>query len=173
MRTARVLLFILSMCVAIEGRAFAQGSFVASLGKVYGGDVQTAGRSWALALGGSGAHSIGSEVEFSKNNNVTDLGGQQSNIYSLMASLLVTVPMHTVRPYALFGYGFIRQRTETSTGGVLSDLSKNDVGYNAGAGVTVHFARSAGVRFDLRHFKIRKADGMGFQRMTVGIVLGN
>ena len=77
-----------------------------------------------------------------------------------------------MKPYAIFGYGFIRQRTETSTGSVLSNLSNNDVGYNVGGGVTYKFSRAAGVRVDLRHFKVRKADGLSFQRIMVGIVLG-
>ena len=89
-----------------------------------------------------------------------------------MPSLFVAAPIGKVRPYGIFGFGFIRQRTETSTGGVLANLSDNDVGYNIGAGVTYQFSRGAGVRFDLRHFKVRKADGIGFNRLMVGLVLG-
>ena len=157
---------------ALEGIASAQGSLVASMGKAYGGSVDNSGKTYAIAVGGGGAHSIGSELEFARNNNVVDLAGQESKLYTLMASIVVGVPVHTVRPYVLFGYGFIRERTQTSSGGVLSDLSNNDVGYNAGAGVTYHFSRAAGVRFDLRHFKVRKADGLSFQRIMVGLVLG-
>jgi hypothetical protein len=32
---------------------------VLSLGKLYGGDVQTSSRTFGIALGGTGAHSIG------------------------------------------------------------------------------------------------------------------
>jgi hypothetical protein len=46
------------------------------------------------------------------------------------------------------------------------------VGYTAGGGVTYRFSKVAGVRGDLRHFKVRKSDGLSFQRLTVGIVLG-
>jgi hypothetical protein len=38
--------------------------------------------------------------------------------------------------------------------------------------VTVKFSKVAGVRADLRHFKVRKSEGLSFQRFTVGIVLG-
>jgi opacity protein-like surface antigen len=89
-----------------------------------------------------------------------------------MASVFVAVPVKRVKPYGIFGFGFIRQRTEASTGGVLSNLSDNDVGYSVGGGVTFQFARLAGVRGDLRHFKVRKSDGLSFQRLLVGIVLG-
>ena len=74
--------------------------------------------------------------------------------------------------FLALGYGFIRQRTADSTGSALSNLSNNDVGYNAGGGVTFKFSRAAGVRADLRHFKVRKSDGLSFQRLMVGIVLG-
>jgi hypothetical protein len=164
---------ITAFCCAFEGAAFAQGMFVASIGKVYGGDAQTSSRAYAIAIGGGGAHSIGSELEFSQANHFTDLSGNQSKILSLMASILVTVPTRVVRPYVVFGYGFIRQRTESSTGSVLSNLSNNDVGYSAGGGVTVKFSKVAGVRADLRHFKVRKSEGLSFQRFTVGIVLGS
>jgi hypothetical protein len=46
------------------------------------------------------------------------------------------------------------------------------VGYSAGGGVTYKFSRAAGVRADWRHFKVRKANGLSFQRIMVGIVLG-
>ena len=89
-----------------------------------------------------------------------------------MPSIFVAVPIDRVRPYGIFGFGFIRQRTETSSGGLLSNLSEDDLGYSVGGGVTFHFARHVGVRGDLRHFKVRKADGISFRRLTVGLVLG-
>ena len=89
-----------------------------------------------------------------------------------MPSIFVAVPIVRVRPYGIFGFGFIRQRTETSTGGMLSDLSNDDIGYSVGGGVTFISSRRAGVRGDLRRFKVRKADGISFKRLTVGLVLG-
>jgi opacity protein-like surface antigen len=115
---------------------------------------------------------VGSELEFSQTSHFTDLSGNESKVMSLMASVFVSVPAGSVRPYGIFGYGFIRQRTAASTGFVLSNLSNNDVGYSAGAGVTYKFSKAAGVRADLRHFKVRKANGLSFQRLMVGIVLG-
>jgi opacity protein-like surface antigen len=166
------LMMAIVLCCAFEGTAAAQGMLVGSIGKVYGGDAQTGAGTFAIGLGGGGAHSIGSELEFSQTSHFTDLSGNKSKVLSLMASVLVSVPAGRVKPYAIFGYGFIRQRTVASSGFVLSNLSNNDVGYSAGAGVTYKFSRGAGVRADLRHFKVRKADGLSFQRFTVGIVLG-
>jgi hypothetical protein len=93
-------------------------------------------------------------------------------IMTLMPSVLATVPAGPVRPYGVFGFGFIRQRTQTSEGGILSNLSDNDIGYCIGGGVTLRFARHAGVRADLRRFKVRTSDGLSFNRFMVGLVLG-
>ncbi len=171
MRTFLIALAVPLAMGAAAAPAAAQTSFVGSLGRAFGGDVQSSGTSWGLALGGSGAHSIGSELELSKNPHLATAGGQDLNVYTLMASLLVSAPIPVVRPYGAFGYGFIRQRSDASSGGLL-DVSNNDVGYNAGGGVTIRLGRSAGIRADLRHFKVRKADGLSFQRFMIGLVLG-
>jgi opacity protein-like surface antigen len=150
----------------------AQGTVVTSIGRVYGGSAGESSGIYAIGAGGGGAHNVGSELEFSRAGHFTDALGHQEKVLTLMASIFVAVPAHAVRPYGIFGLGFIRQRTSTSTGSVLSDLSDNDVGYNAGGGVVYKFSRGAGIRLDLRHFKVRKSDGLSFQRIMVGIVLG-
>jgi hypothetical protein len=168
-----VLLIALAL-FAMDGRALAQGSFTASIGNVYGGDTPKTQGVYALAIGGGGAHGIGSEIEFSESRHFfdSDDGSRKGGILTLMASVLLTVPVGRVRPYGLFGYGFIRERTESTAGGVFTSLSTRDVGYSVGGGVTYHFARLAGVRGDLRHFKVRTANGVSFQRLLIGIVLG-
>jgi hypothetical protein len=88
------------------------------------------------------------------------------------ADIFVAVPVANVRPYGIFGFGFIRQRRGNETGGLFADLSDDDVGYSVGGGVTFRFASRAGVRGDFRHFKVRTANGLSFQRLMVGLVLG-
>jgi hypothetical protein len=163
----------MALLCLIAAPAAAQGSFVASTGKVFGGDAQASGGIYAIAIGGGGAHSIGSELEYAHASHFRDQAGNESRLLSLMASVLVTVPAGKFRPYGIFGFGFIRQRTEASTGSALSNLSNDDVGYSAGGGLTFKFSRAAGVRADLRHFKVRQSDGLSFQRLMIGIVLGN
>jgi opacity protein-like surface antigen len=159
---------------ALEGSAPAQAMFTGSIGNVFGGHAPSTKRAWAIALGGGGAHGIGSELEFSETRNFfeTPAGEAHGKILTLMPSIFVAVPVSKLRPYGIFGFGFIRQRTETSSGGIFSNLSNDDVGYSIGGGVTYQFARRAGVRADLRHFKVRKADGISFQRLMFGLVLG-
>ena len=174
MRIPRYILAAAAAFAALEGSASAQTMFTASIGNVFGGDAPSTKKTWALAIGGGGAHGIGSELEFSETRNFfeTPDGVAHGKIITLMPSIFVAVPISKLRPYGIFGFGFIRQRTEASVGGIFTDLSDDDVGYSVGGGVTVYFARRMGVRGDFRRFKVRTADGISFQRFTVGIVLG-
>jgi Outer membrane protein beta-barrel domain len=160
--------------VALEGAASAQAMFTGSIGNVFGGAAPSTKRAWAIAIGGGGAHGIGSELEYSEARNFfeTPDGAGHGKVITLMPSIFVAVPIRRVRPYGIFGFGFIRQRTESTQGSIFSGLSNDDVGYSAGGGVTFQFARRAGVRADLRHFKVRTSDGISFQRLLFGIVLG-
>ena len=54
---------------ALEGSASAQAMFTGSIGNVFGGDAPSTKRTWAIAIGGGGAHGIGSELEFSETRN--------------------------------------------------------------------------------------------------------
>jgi hypothetical protein len=160
--------------MALEGSASAQAMFTGSIGNVFGGDAPSTKRTWAVAIGGGGAHGIGSELEFSETKNFFETadGIAHGKVITLMPSIFIAVPINKLRPYGILGFGFIRQRTASSTGGVFSNLSDDDIGYSVGGGITYQFAGRAGVRGDLRHFKVRKADGISFQRLMVGLVLG-
>ena len=170
----RYILAAAAVFVALEGSASAQAMFTASMGNVFGGDAPSTKKTWALSIGGGGAHGIGSELEYSETRNFfeTSDGVAHGKIITLMPSIFVAVPISRLRPYGIFGFGFIRQRTRTSAGGVFSDLSDNDIGYSVGGGITFQFARRMGVRGDLRRFKVRTSDGISFHRLTVGLVLG-
>jgi len=164
----------IAVLLALESPAAAQAMFTASVGNVFGGDAPSKKNVWAVAIGGGGAHGIGSELEFSETRDFFETPGgvAHGKIITLMPSIFVAVPISRVRPYGIFGFGFIRVRTESTAGGVLTNLSDDDIGYSVGGGVTFQFARHAGVRGDLRHFRVRTADGISFRRFMVGIVLG-
>jgi Outer membrane protein beta-barrel domain len=170
----RLLIAVAAVFVILEGSASAQAMFSGSIGNVFGGDAPSTKRTWAVSIGGSGAHGIGSELEFSRTKNFFEAadGRTHGEVLTLMPSIFVAAPIGKLRPYGIFGFGFIRQRTESSTGGILANLSDNDIGYNIGGGLIFKFAGAAGVRVDLRRFKVRKADGISFNRLMFGIVLG-
>ena len=174
MPITRYIVLAVAALVAVEGSASAQAMFTGSIGNVFGGDAPSTKKTWAIAIGGGGAHGIGSELEFSHTGNFfeTPDGRVHGKVVTLMPSIFVAVPIDRVRPYGIFGFGFIRLRTEASTGGLLSDLSDDDIGYSVGGGVTVYLSRRVGVRGDLRRFKVRTSDGISFNRFTVGLVLG-
>jgi hypothetical protein len=174
LRLTQSFFLALAFCILFEGSADAQALFTASIGNAFGGDAPSKKTAWAVAIGGGGAHGIGSELEFSEIRNFfeTPNGVAHGRIITLIPSVFVAVPINRVRPYGIFGFGFIRQRTEQSTGGVLANISDNDIGYSIGGGVTLQFSRHAGVRADLRRFKVRTSNGLSFQRFLVGIVLG-
>jgi hypothetical protein len=160
--------------IALEGSAGAQAMFSASVGNVFGGDAPSTKKVWAVAIGGGGAHGIGSELEFSETRDFFETAGGvgYGKIFTLMPSIFVAVPISRVRPYGIFGFGFIRVRAEGAPGGLFSGLSDDDVGYSVGGGATFQFARHVGVRGDLRHFRVRTADGISFRRFLVGVVFG-
>ena len=162
------------MFIALEGSAAAQAMFTASIGNVFGGDAPSKKSTWAVAIGGGGTHGIGSELEFSETRSFFETadGVASGKVVTLMPSIFVAVPVARIRPYGIFGFGFIRQRTEGTPGGLFSNLSDDDIGYNIGGGVTYKFAQHAGLRADVRHFKVRTSNGLSFRRVLVGLVLG-
>lgn len=174
MRTIKWVVLVTAVVVVLQGSAAAQAMLTGSIGNVFGGDAPSKKNVWAVAIGGGGAHGIGSELEFSITRNFFETadGVAHGNIITLMPSIFVTVPVAKIRPYGIFGFGFIRQRTDESRGGIVANLSDNDIGYSVGGGLTFQFARHAGIRGDLRHFKVRKANGLSFQRFLVGLVVG-
>jgi hypothetical protein len=174
LRTTKWISLVAAAFFLLQGSAAAQAMFTGSIGNVFGGAAPSKKNTWAVAIGGGGSHGIGSELEFSETRSFfeTAQGVGHGKIITLMPSIFVMVPVSRVRPYGIFGFGFIRQRTEDSRGGILANLSDDDIGYSVGGGVTYHFARHAGVRGDLRHFKVRKANGLSFQRFLIGVVLG-
>src|SRR5688500_1494608 len=150
-RFTRLLLTVSAVVIVLAGPASAQAMFTASIGNVFGGDAPSTTRTWAVAIGGGGAHGIGSELEFSQTSNFfkTADGVGHGKVVTLMPSIFVAIPVNRLRPYGTFGFGFIRQRTADSTGGIFSGLSDDDIGYSVGGGLTYQFARRAGVRGDL------------------------
>ena len=125
MRTTTSLLAAGAIFFALECPAAAQAMLTASAGKVFGGDAPSKKSTWAVALGGGGAHGIGSELEYSETRNFFETadGVAYGKISTLMPGIFVMVPVGKVRPYGILGFGFIRQRVDESVGGVATNLA--------------------------------------------------
>jgi opacity protein-like surface antigen len=133
--------------------------FTASLGTIFGDALDKT--AWAVAVGGTGRMESDLSSSFEPGLEIT----------TLMPSIFVMVPVGRVRPYGIVGFGLIRQTPDRALSELFANISDNDFGYSIGGGVTYQFARRAGVRGDLRHFKARASNGIT-SAVPGGIVLG-
>jgi opacity protein-like surface antigen len=148
-----------------------------------------------MTFGGSatwmGAGIIGFEVDFGSTPNffqVTTGDGDfefgDTNVTTLMGNIVVGAPIGGqsgigVRPYGSAGIGLLR--SNVSLGGIVDDLSTNELGFNIGGGAHVFFNDNIGIRGDLRYFRGLQSSGddddlieldledFDFWRGTVGV----
>jgi opacity protein-like surface antigen len=139
-----------------------------------------------------GAGIVGFELDFGTTPNffantsgINDFDWGNSNVTTLMGNLILGAPIGGqsgigVRPYGSVGIGLLRSNV-TSTG-LFDDLSRNDLGFNAGGGAHVFFSDNVGLRGDIRYFRGLQSDpgndtvlgDLGFEdfdfwRGTVGV----
>jgi opacity protein-like surface antigen len=123
---------------------------------------------------------VGGEVDFGYSpnfyENTTASGFQfanSNNVTTLTGNLIVGIPAGghgaSVRPYAVGGVGLIRSRVGDAAG--LFDVnSKNDFGFDLGAGVMGFIHENIGLRGDVRYFRTFK--GAPSDSAT-GLAIGN
>ena len=151
---------------------------------------------YGVSVTGMGKGVIGGEIDFGYSPNffanTTGKGFQfasSNNVTTLTGNLIVGIPAGghgaQIRPYAVGGVGLIRQRVGGVDGsGNLFDVnSKNDFGFDAGAGVMGFFTQNVGVRGDVRYFRSFQGStssdsvtglalsGFHFWRGSVGLAL--
>jgi opacity protein-like surface antigen len=136
-----------------------------------------------------GAGIVGFEVDFGSTPNFfqmttgeDDFEFGDSNVTTLMGNIVVGAPIGGqtgvgVRPYGTAGIGLLR--SNVSLGGLVDDLSTNELGLNLGGGAHVFFNDNVGLRGDLRYFRgLQSGDDEGadldlddfdFWRGTVGV----
>lgn len=197
-RTAVVMLFL----VGVSTPASADWLFTPYLGVTFGGaaDFGDVGDfednlEKKMTFGGTatwmGAGIIGFEVDFGSTPNffeVTTGEGDfefgDTNVTTLMGNLVLGAPIGGqsgvgVRPYGSVGLGLLR--SNVSLGGLIDDLSTNELGLNIGGGAHVFFNDNVGIRGDLRYFRGLQSSGddddlveldledFDFWRGTVGV----
>jgi hypothetical protein len=110
---------------------------------------------------------------------------RHSSVATFMGSVVVTVPhsvtRHSLRPYAVAGFGLIRASSEDLF--AANPVSENLLGLRIGGGATGFLTDSVGVRWDLSHIRTLKGQGneagvavggsrsLSFWRASMGIVL--
>jgi opacity protein-like surface antigen len=120
---------------------------------------------YGVSIAGMGNGAFGAEFDlgyspnFFENNNTNGNGfdfSNDSNVLTAMGNLIVGIPIGghggSIRPYAVGGVGLIRQNVKT-VGDVFDVRTKNDFGFDVGAGAMGFFAQNVGIRGDIRYFR--------------------
>jgi opacity protein-like surface antigen len=143
--------------------------------------------SFGAGLTWMGAGIMGFDLDFGYTPNFfgddPDFG--DSNVTTLMANIILGAPIGGqsgpgLRPYAVGGIGLLRERI-TSANQFFNDVSRNEMGFNLGAGLNAFFTDNLGLRGDVRYFRalqrgddsndldVFDLDRLDFWRATVGI----
>ena len=167
--------------------AHADGFISPTVGVNFGGDAGGTLRSAAsgaanqggkinfgAAFGWMGKGVIGIEEDVSYSPNFFGDGGNisKSRVVTAMTNLIIGAPIGGqhgggIRPYASGGVGLMNRDIKTITG--LGNFSKNDFGFDLGAGVMGYFSNNVGVRFDYRYFRTFEST----ETNTIGLQPGN
>ena len=146
---------------------------------------------WGVSLSQMGAGAFGWELDFGYSPNffaapTTSTNpfefNSNSNVTTLTGNVIVGVPVGghgaSIRPYAVGGVGLIRSKVQ-DTAGFFDVNTKNDFGFDLGAGAMGFFSQNVGVRGDVRYFRgfrgtDTNATGLGlsnfnFWRGSVGV----
>lgn len=159
-RLALPLIPVLALILFTAAPARADWLFTPYLGVTFGGDTTGQHVTYGGSLGWMGAGVIGFEIDgafapdvFDTDDGV-DLAIQDSNATTLMANLIVGIPIgraRGVRPYVSGGAGLMRSSVKDV--GDLFNVNDNSFGANVGAGVMGFVRDNFGIRGDLRYFR--------------------
>jgi opacity protein-like surface antigen len=176
--------------------ASADWMFTPFVGATFGGSVTDVGGfelerdtrgTFGAGLTWMGAGVLGFDIDFGY---TPDFFGDDpdfgdSNVTTLMANVILGAPIGGqsgpgFRPYAVGGIGLLRERI-TSAEDFFDDVSRNEMGFNLGAGVNAFFSDNLGLRGDVRYFRalqrgsdardrdVFDIDDLNFWRATLGV----
>jgi len=185
---------VAAACLALPGPASADWTITPFVGWNTGGSADVSGSDgttrtskfehradYGVSVTGMGKGIIGGEIDFGYSPNFFETGNtnadgftftNDSNVTTLTGNLIVGVPVGghgaQIRPYAVGGVGLIRSNVQDAAG--LFDVNtKNDFGFDVGAGVMGFFSQNVGLRGDVRYFRGYR----GTSDNTTGLALGN
>jgi hypothetical protein len=146
--------------VNFSGSADVNGNGGSSLGNQFEKKID-----YGVSVTGMGAGVVGFELDFGYSPNFFEGGTagnnqfaltNDSNVVTLTGNAIVGVPVGghgpSVRPYIVGGVGLIRSNVGDA-GDVFDAKSKNDFGFDVGAGVMGFVAQNIGIRGDFRYFR--------------------
>jgi opacity protein-like surface antigen len=178
--------------LVVPASARADGLIVPFVGADFGGDAgdcrgvtpcSSKQLSYGIGIGFMVGGIVGFEGELAHAPHFFGEGTARSDNYvtSLMANVLVGVPIGPVRPYVVGGVGLLHTDISRSSIGLFEKFSNNSVAFDAGGGLLALFSNHVGVRGDLRYMrtlsdiKFQQFDlndkQLQFWRSSVGLVL--
>jgi opacity protein-like surface antigen len=176
---------VCALAGALPSRADAQASFTPFVGATFKGDAPASKLTYGAGVTFMGK-AAGLDIDFGYtpdffNQNTQDVViVGDNNVTTLMVSLVVGPGTGPVRPYGVFGVGLIRSAISATD--LFDDVSTNDFGVNAGAGVEGKMSDHAWLRGEVRYFRSLQDpsnDGtldvtlgkFDFWRATIGVSL--
>jgi opacity protein-like surface antigen len=177
--TRQLLPFVAATALLVAVPAAADTVVTGSVGRAFGGELEDSQLSYGLALGFMGDGIFGFEIEATYTPDFFgDTPGGDNNTTTLMGNILLGAPIgDKARIYATGGVGLLKFRVDDTDD--FFDVSRNDFGVNAGAGVFVYFSDNIGLRGDIRYFRdVREEDdgefdvdfgGFDYWRGSIGV----
>lgn len=119
---------------------------------------------YGVSLAQMGKGAIGWELDFGYSPNFFETGTNNtgfqftndSNVTTLTGNVIVGIPIGghggSVRPYAVGGVGLIRTNVQDAAG-FFDVTTKNDFGFDVGAGAMGFVSQNVGIRGDVRYFR--------------------
>jgi len=175
MRTAGIIALVFSITM-LARPAFADKGITPYVGYNYGGDssncLTLTGCKESLGTVGG----IGFEEDIGYAKNFFGVApGVNNSVLTIMSNLVVGLPIGPVNPFVVGGIGLIRPHASLNP----TNLSKNALGYDIGAGLAISLGHSFGLRGDIRRFStfedlklfVFSGGKLTFSRATIGITL--
>lgn len=178
-QTARMsvstLFLTLLISIVCAAPARAEGFISPFIGYNFGGDsgcpsisnCEDKNLNWGIGIGAVGGL-FGVEAEFGFIPNFFgEVPDSENSVFTFMGNFLLAPKFGPVQPYGTIGLGLIRSHTDLTLGGLVEDDDENDLGWNVGGGLMIHFSDHFGVRGDVRYFHAFSAlEILGFNSDT-------
>jgi hypothetical protein len=178
-RAIKGLMLVATMAIVwgpVQARA---DGYVSPWGGVnFGSNINNGRTALGVNAGFMGGGIFGAEAAFGYSpsffGTANDFGN--NTVIDLMGNLVIGIPIGGthgagLRPYVSGGAGLIRTQIDGNTllGHVAS--RSNDLGWDAGAGVTGYVSHHFGLRGDIRYFNDTQISDFHYWRLSAGIVL--
>jgi len=163
-----VVLCVFSLALGAR-TAHADGFIAPFVGVSFGGDASNCATvtncqqhrtNWGVSVGtGHGIFGFEEDVSWVPEFYTSASGGQTRSVLTITSNMMIRVDDGPFRPYALFGFAFVRPHTGLDASSLGAD--HNVLGYDVGGGVNVFLQQHVGIHSDVRHIHTIKDLSLG------------